>query len=248
MEQGIFTALKRLGLSQHESQVLLAVLVMGQANAAPIGKRVNLPRQTAYSILKGLAEQGFVEQSAKGRSTTFSATLEHLERACDIRRMKLVESKAALQAEVPKILANQRGVELPRVRYYEGVSGLKRMFEDILLQYGEGKAPKLFRGYGVNKMQSALGDYLFEFVKERGKLGVETHLFIGEGEDDLGVEQEQLGRLVKRLRIAPQKAGMYLVGNRVYLFSFPDRVGVMIENAAIAQLLTVTFDDHWVKF
>lgn len=227
--------------------MLLAVLVAGKANAGQVGKVVNLPRQTVYSILKALTEQGYVEQSVRGRSSIFSTTLEQLEYACDNRRFKIEESKAALQAEVPKILAKQKGVELPKVRYYEGIAGLQRMFEDMLVQYKRGKAPKLFRGYGVNKMHSALGDYLFEFVKERGKLGVETHLFIGQGEDDLAVEQEQLGRMVKRLKISPQKAGMYLVGNRVYLFSFPDRVGVMVENAAIAQLFTSTFDEHWQK-
>lgn len=247
MEKGIFTALSRLGLSHHESQALLAVLVAGKASAAQVGKVVGLPRQTTFSILKKLAEQGYVEQTSQGRSTFFSTTLEHLEYACDNRRLKIEQSKATLLAELPKVFAKQKGVELPKVRYYEGVVGLKQMFEGILAEYRKNKLPKIFRAYGVNNMRAALGEYLHEFVKERGKLGVETHLFIGEAEDDLAVERERLGRIVKRLSIAPQKAGMYLVGSRVYLFSFPDRIGVMIENGAIAQLLTAVFDNHWSK-
>lgn len=247
MEKSIIAAFHKLGLSEHESPVLLAVLVAGRASAVQVGRTVNLSRQTTYSILKALSEQGYIEQTTQGRSTFFTTTLEHVLYVCENSRLKIEQSKATLLVELPKIIARQKGVELPKVRYYEGVAGLEQMFEGILREYSKSALPKVFRAYGVNNMRAALGEYLHEFVRARGTLGVETHLFIGQGEDDLGIEQEQLGRVVKRLNIKPQKAGVYLVGKRLYLFSFPDRVGVMVENAMIVELLTAVFDDHWAK-
>ena len=54
-----------------------------------------------------------------------------------------------------------------------------------------------------------------------------------------------LGRTIKQLPMDPQKASLYIVGDRLYLFSFEDKVGVMIENKAIARLLNEIFGIQW---
>ena len=72
-------------------------------------------------------------------------------------------------------------------------------------------------------------------------------MFIGKGDNDFGItnEKNKLQREVKQLVIEPQEAGIYLAGDRVYLFSYADTVGVMIENEAIVKILKANFDAQW---
>jgi hypothetical protein len=53
------------------------------------------------------------------------------------------------------------------------------------------------------------------------------------------------GRKIKHIDIEPQKSGVYLVGDRVYLFSYEDEVGVMVENKNIANFLKEIFEVEW---
>ncbi|TAK57259.1 hypothetical protein EPO17_02440 [Patescibacteria group bacterium] len=106
-----------------------------------------------------------------------------------------------------------------------------------------------FRGYGINYFYGSLESFLQNFVKERYGYGVKTNLFIANAPDNFNIvdEKSALGRTVKHLDMEEQKAALYLVANRAYLFSYADNVGVMIENQAIIQLLKDVFDDHWEK-
>ena len=92
-------------------------------------------------------------------------------------------------------------------------------------------------------------DFVRDFVKKRHNLGVATRLLIGEGEDDFKIskESDKLGRDIKHIDIAPQKAGIYLVGDRVYMFSYEDEVGVMIENKNINNFLKEIFEVEWKR-
>jgi hypothetical protein len=128
--------------------------------------------------------------------------------------------------------------------------GLEYLFRSMLEVYRKKKTQK-FRGYGINFLARTQGleDYIRYFLKERSRLGVTTDLFIAQGPDDFRITNEttKLGRDVKHLAIEEQNAGIYLVGNRVYLFSYKNNVGVMVENKEIVALMKSTFDDHWKK-
>lgn len=241
--------IKKLGLSDREIEVYLALVKMGPTTASHLGDRVGLPRQTVYSLLQRLMEEEFVEQSDRRGVKHFFADPEALVALVDKKKRRLEESKTELERELPRLLAQTNPERsFPKLKYYEGVNGLKRLFEEILKLYHRGLS-KTFRGYGINMFHQYLGDYLYEFVKKRGKYGVTTKLFIADAPDDFGVDNNQGlgGREIKKINMPPQEAGVYIVGDNVYLFSYKDSVGVTVKNKAIATLLKTTFDDHWTK-
>ena len=90
---------------------------------------------------------------------------------------------------------------------------------------------------------------LEEFLKKRQRLGVKTNLFVGLGDYDfdLGEHAKKYNRTMKHLNMPQQKAGCYIVGNSIYLFSYETKIGVRIEDKAMAELLMGVFDDHWSK-
>ena len=241
--------LSKIGLSKKEVEVYLAMLKIGPASAAQIAREVGMARQTVYSLLGAMVESGFVEESDRAGVKQFFVDPQHLITLLERRKEAAESQRRIVEKELPKMLAlRPKKVALPKVQYYEGENGLRRLFENILEQYKKGERD-IFRGYGINKIHGLLSEYIPDFIKERYELGVDTRLFIGRGEDDFGITDtsKAYGRTVKRLDMEAQKAGMYLVGNRLYLFSYEDRVGVMIENETIARLFRATFEDQWER-
>jgi len=239
----------QLGFSEKELLVYEALLAIGLASAAQTARELELPRQTVYTILEHLVKEGAVEQSDKRGVKQFFADPDKLLLLVERRKKELEQNQRDLERELPKLfLTGRKKFSFPKITYYEGEQGVKRLFATILEQYRKGEK-SIFRGYGINTIQEFLHGYIPDFIKERHTLGIETHLFIGRGPDDFGITNKSnaYGRIVKRLNINPQSAGLYVVGKRLYIFSYHDLVGVMIENDAMATLIRNTFDDHWER-
>ncbi len=244
---GVEQILQKLGLSEKETCVYLALLRIGLAGAAKVAKETGLPRQTVYSLLADLVKKRFIDQSDKRGVRQFYADPNELLRLVAERKDELEKQKKTLERELPKLLAeNKRGGAFPVVQYYEGQEGLKRLFENILTQH-KGTKAKSFRGFGINRFDGGLEEYIRGFIERRHSYGVTTNLLIADAPDNFGIRDEQtaLGRNVKRLDIDEQEAGIYFVGNRAYFFSYKDNVGVMIENQAIVKYLKDAFDVLW---
>ena len=248
MYKPVFVA---LGLKKREVRVMRALMLLKSARASDIAAECALPRQTAYSILKKLIGHGLVIGSSRGWYRTFSCDYGQLVRFVEGERRKLQRIRDALTSgnSVPTE-TERHSSPLPAVTYFEGSLGLKLLFDNILDTYKRGKH-KLFRGYGINFFAKTWGleDYIRYFVKKRFGYGVQTKLIVAKGPDDFRITDEstRYGRAIKHLDTDEQNAGVYLVGSKVYLFSFKDNVGVMVENQSIAQFLEVAFDDHWAK-
>ncbi len=243
--------LKEFGLSQSEVEVCEALIKLGHSKASHIASEVELPRQTTYSILKKLVQQNVITQSSLNGVNHFFCDYRHVEEYLESEIRRLTNVKKFLQGKSVAFLGHKKTpVAVPRVQYYEGEMGLKHLFDSILGVYKKGKSKK-FRGYGVNHFSYTKGveEYLRYFVQERSKLGVTTNLLIAKGPDDFGIttEGKRLGRNIRHLDINEQLAGIYLVADRVYFFSYKDNVGIMIENQTIVQFLKDAFDDHWTK-
>ncbi len=243
----ISETLQNIGLSGNELKAYETLLKVGVASAPQIARELNLPRQTIYSIMTKLSQDGFVEQSTKRGVTQFIADPSKLFLLIENKKKILDSSKKTLENEIPKLLKKFQAKNIPKIQYYDGRDGLKRLFESILDLYKKG-VTKEFRGYGVNRFKDAIPDnFLANFVKKRGQYNVLTKLFIGNGPDDFGItgEDNSYGRTIKHINMDPQKAALYIVGDRLYLFSYDENVGVMIEHKSMAQLMMAVFESQW---
>jgi sugar-specific transcriptional regulator TrmB len=241
--------LQKLNLKDSEIKVYKTVLFGANGSASRISLDLNLPRQTVYSILQRLLDEGLIRQSDKHGTKEFFATPEDLLSYSENQKKKFDTLAKDIEKQIPEmqIELQRHRKKLPKVEYYEGVCGMKRIFENILDQYKRG-TEKNFRGYGINYYaESHMEEFVRNFIKERGELGVKTKLFIGKGENDfeLSGSDDKYGRKIKHIDIEPQKSGVYLVGDRVYLFSYEDEVGVMVENKNIANFLKEIFEVEW---
>lgn len=240
------TILKDLGSGKKEIDVYLALVRLGISNASQIARETGLPRQTVYYNLDSLIEKELVEQSDQRGVRQFSADIFKLKFLIDKKKQRLEANKKRVDDEITKIVAeNYSGVELPKVQFYQGREGLKHLLSGIIDVYKKGKH-KSFRGYAINRYYPGMEEFMDSFVKERHKLGVQSKIFVSESTnfEDIG-GQNTFGRKFKKIEINEHQSALYLVGNRIYIFSYKDGIGVMLENERIAYFLTEIFDNHW---
>lgn len=119
--------LATLGLDPREQAIYLAVLEMGEALQLPLAKRVGMQRTSLRELLPGLLARGILQERVFGKRTFLVAR--------DPRDLIAEIKNKAEQAEqlLPQLLAMQNNLpDKPEVRFLQGVSGIKQMYEESL--------------------------------------------------------------------------------------------------------------------
>lgn len=243
----IKSLLSNIGLNNKEVKIYEALLELGSAPASIIAKMADLPRQTTYSILEEMVRSGYLETSEKKGVTQFIGNPKNLLILLEKQKAEIENKKDLIQSELPKLIALRKQKAMPAIQLFEGDEGMKNLFEHIL-DYYKHNEDKLFRGFGINKIaDTSIQDFIKLFLERRHKFGVKTKLLASIEEDDFknAGNGNSLGREIKKINVPSQKAAMYLVGDQVYLFSYEDKVGIMIQNTAIMKLLRDYFDHTW---
>ena len=104
MDKTINDILKRIGLNQKEILVYTTLLEYGVSNAARLAKSVDLPRQTVYSLVQGLVDEGIIEQSDKAGVKQFFADPQTLLSFFDSKKKKF--EMLSKDFELPPNLCN----------------------------------------------------------------------------------------------------------------------------------------------
>lgn len=123
----IFNTLDDFGLTKNKGRVYLAVLEIGSGSIFEIAKKVNLPRTTVHEIMQNLLSLGLVTYITKGRTRIYSA-----EPPAKLKNI-LQEKERGIEKIMPELLSliNTSG-KRPAVKMYEGIEGIKTVFNDTL--------------------------------------------------------------------------------------------------------------------
>lgn len=119
--------LAKLGVHGKQARFYLAALELGQAPVRLIAEKSGIGRTTAYDVLAKLQQQGLVSQVEKGGIRYVTA-----EDPARLLRI-LDERRQTLEGLLPELRSvyNLSTVK-PRIRFYEGVEGIKTVLYDTL--------------------------------------------------------------------------------------------------------------------
>ena len=122
-------ALVGLGLTPKEARFYVAALELGQAPVREIARTAKISRTNAYDVLARLVEQGLVAfaEGLPGQNRLVTAQRpDHL--------LDMIEHRRNLALDVlPELkLLHNRSRSTPRVRYYEGLDGIKNVLNETL--------------------------------------------------------------------------------------------------------------------
>ncbi len=249
--------LKKIGLSENEARVYLALLELGSATAQQISQKSGIKRATTYVQLEALMKLGLVtlfEKSPErknGAPKTFfrAEDPEHLTKIVE-RAKKTEEERGKTLSEILPDLGKLylSAGERPRVRFFEGIEGVKTMLSGTFKIKTEAKEI-----LGITDLDSALQIFpklAEEYAPERVKHNIRSRI----------IYTGSQGPLLKKTDVAMLRESRFLPKNK-FPFSgdisiYGDEVvisaiksakpfGVIIESKDIADSLRAVFELAW---
>lgn len=131
--------LLRLGFSEREALVYVVLLRRGSASGHELTSDVGLPRATVHDTLESLSRMGLATPYVEKEQKRFSAepperllTMLHLQRRECVMREEYAERLLPRLAAVHHADDNK-----PRIRYIEGINGLRNMQREYELYEGD---------------------------------------------------------------------------------------------------------------
>ena len=168
-------ALEEFGLAKSKATVYLAALAVGSGSTQEIANKANLPRTTVHEILQRLLPMGLVGFVNKGRTRVY-----HAEPPEKLKNL-LQEKERKLEKVLPELrsLYNISDTK-PKVRFYEGIEGIKMVFEDTLTT-----KERLLRGIlSMADLYTLPGrSFMNHYVEKRIQAGIQLHVIRSEIKD-----------------------------------------------------------------
>lgn len=232
--------LEGLGLGSKEASVYLACLELGDAVNAGIAKRTKLNRITNYEVLKRLEKRGLVSSYVKKGAKYFMAV--------DPRSLvKQVKEKVALaEQSMPEFLAilNQL-TKKPRIYFFEGVEGIKNIYEDSLNAKTE-----ILTFTNPKDIRALLGDeYIDGYVAERLKRKIPVRGLAPD--DQAGKREKEIGqKVLRQARLFPKEKykvsqEIMIYDDKIAIFSGKDEMGLIVESKELASSFRAIWQMAW---
>lgn len=238
--------LKKAGFLEKEVAVYLTLLEMGRGVVSEIARRAGVNRTTGYVILDSLTGKGLVCVSGKKPKQEYMAeSPENLRKYLHSE----IESRKAITRELdgmlPEMTSLYRKGDRPKVYFYEGTEGLKRVYEDTLT------ATEPIVAYATyDDMHKALPGYFPDYYKRRAKKGIFARGIVPA--TPLAYERLKEDRNEAR-ELALVPSDMYtfspdieIYDNKIMIASWREKLGIIIESGEIADAMKKIFELAWI--
>ena len=239
--------LEKIGLSDKETKVYLALLSMGPTAIRKIAEKAGVNRGTTYELLKKLQQLGLVSYFHKGKRQHFVAEDPKVLTNILTRKKKEIGEAEESLGEIIKDLSSLSVTSTRRavIKFYENYSGIRTILEDVLDTVGH--LPK--KEYSVYS-SSNIRPYLYnknafpDFTERRiqKKIYVRS-IAIGPGG---GVQGKDERKWLTRKEGAPTYTLLY--AGKVAMISVGSKDiphGLIVEDKSIYEAQLLVFNSLW---
>lgn len=235
--------LLKFGFSEKEASLYLALLETGTTTVGELVKRADVNRSTAYVILESLIQRGLVALSERNKVSTYTPAppeqlVQHLQ--------ERVQTYTNLVREAQTLLPDLKTIYTkPRIRYYEGLEGIKTAYEDTLTSR---ECIRAFCSY--EDMHRTLPDYFPEYYRRRAAKRIFARA-INPDTSESRERAERNAQEARETRLVPGDRYTFtpeinIYDKKVVFFSWLERFALMIESQEIADALKKAFELAWV--
>lgn len=250
-------ALLEIGLSDHEACVYAALLEESPSGAARIAKRVGLSRSSVYTTLGVLIARGLVGEVRTNDVKQFSVEGSGALRVMLSDEARELEKKNAALAGLEKKLTElSRGTtQLPRMTYFEGAAGLKKIYLAMMRDAPKGAVRLFLRDEFVWRKEWEFifkDDWRGTIQRWKKEKSLKTKLLVNpslleKSKRKFYSEQKDLAVRYLSREASVADFALYIVGESVAVMSFQknDMSGVHIVHANMAQNFTKIFEGMW---
>ena len=239
--------LQKIGLSENEAGVYLALLELGSSTAAQIAQKAQVNRATTYVQLETLIRMGLVSTFEKGKKTYFRAEdPEHLKKVIEREKATVAEREQKLADVMPELeklflTASER----PRVRFFEGKEGLKTMLKEFL----KTKDKHIEAITSFDDVFKLFPAHIEEYGSSRVKRGIRSKLIYTSSKGPFLKDSD--ARMLRESRFVPPEkfafsCDLAIADNIVEISALRDKPnGIIIESREIADSVRSLFYLAW---
>lgn len=244
--QQIKETLIKAGFSENESAVFLALLELGKGTVTQITRKAGLNRTTGYDILDSLVSKNLASVSGKEPKQEYNAeSPDHLvlilERQAEEAQRKISEIKKI----IPDLKSFHTVAGRPKVRFYEGVQGIKDVYENTLTSHEE------IRAYAnVSEMHQGLTGYFPKYYERRADKNISIRAIIPDSpvgrnraSEDKEEKRESVLVSVEKYNFSPE---INIYDDKVMIASWREKLGIIIESAEIADAMKKIYELAWI--
>jgi len=245
----IATVLQAVGLNENQVAVYITLLQMGSGEIQDIARKSGVKRTTAYSVLDVLMQEGLVSFVQKGAHREyFAEDPRKLPKLLEEEKRRLNRKQERITEALPELasLYNAHATK-PKIRFYEGIDGIKQMFEETLeLKSGT----EMLAFSSAESIHEYLRDYVPYYLEQRVAKGIRQRA-IAEDSPEAREHQKNDAKELRQTRLVdreqfPFSNEINIFGNKVMIASYKDLLGVIIESVEVARTQKAIFELAWI--
>ncbi len=251
LENQLKEILTQLDLTEKEPKIYQTLLTLsGFHPASTIAKKSGINRSTTYKTLLKLSEKGLITQSMKHGIANFSTEDAELrlQSLIEKKEQKLKKTSDKLSAIIPVLKAiSQDNTLVPRIRFYEGFDGIKKVYEDTILE-----KKTIYAFLNTPATEPKLNDWIDEnYVAKRAKNKIYAYVLAPKNPLNKKYKNEDAAnhRETKFFseKILNFDTEINLYGHKTAIFSFKENeiFAAIIESAAVTNSIKALFDICW---
>jgi sugar-specific transcriptional regulator TrmB len=236
----------KAGFSKNESAILLALFELGKGTVSQITRKAGLNRTTGYDILDSLVSKGLA--SVSGKEPKQEYLVESPDKILVMFENELNETSEKI-SDIKKIIPTLKSIHnvagRPKVRFYEGVNGLKDVYEDTLTSHEE-----ILAYANVDQMHQALTGYFPKYYERRAGKGISIRAIIPDspiGKYRAGEDEKEKRTTVlvpiDKYNFIPE---VNIYDNKIMIASWREKLGIIIESAEIADAMKKIYELAWI--
>lgn len=234
-----YDILSRNGFSEKEAKVYLTCLSLGPSTVLEISRKAELSRGSCYDLLEEMTEKGYVSKLHKEKHLIFSPVDP------DTLLQRTEENVRKLELALPELKGLFHKHARPRVRYFEGLDGVKQVYLDTLTATTE-----ILNYANSREIRQHWPNYDEEYVAERCEKGIFLKGIAPDDEWGQAVQRDD-AKCLRETRLLSAQDFQFtneinIYDNKVAITSFQnDMIGILIESDAIADTQRDIFKMAW---
>ncbi len=236
--------LENIGLSKAETMVYLAALELGESLYKNLAEKAGIKRPTLYEIIPKLLEKGLLTETIKGKRKYIAA--EDIDSYLVTKKQQLDEVQNIVP-ELRMLLATS--ASKPKILFYEGVEGIKKVYHDHLLQ----RRP-ILELVGIENIHPEIQKYINDYyIPERARRKIDLKMLIsGPTKADIfnmktnSLERREVRNISDQLLQTP--LGLDIYGDSISITLHrkdSEMIGLIIRSKEISTTLRSIFDFMW---
>lgn len=243
----IKASLLEMGFSDKESDVYIAILELGKGTVTNISRKAGINRTTGYDILTSLTSKGVVNVLGKEPKQEYAAeSPELIKEYLNKKKTEAEENIKKADDLISELNLIYTSENRPKIKFYEGINGLKTVYEDTLT------SSEPIRAYAtIDDMHRTLPNYFPEYYKRRAAKGIFIRGVVPKTK--LGIDRSKYDKEEMR-EIAFVPADKYyfspeinIYDNKIMIASWREKLGIIIESEEISDALKKMFELSWAE-